>query len=58
MADDRPYEILSHGKPTGLVEPPVDWFLEELIQHMLEREGVWFAIHREAAAYIRAEFGL
>ena len=29
MADDRPYEILQNGKPTGLVELPVDWALDD-----------------------------
>jgi peptidoglycan/xylan/chitin deacetylase (PgdA/CDA1 family) len=29
MADDRPYEILADGKPTGLVELPVDWILDD-----------------------------
>ena len=29
MADDRPYEILANGEPTGLVELPVDWILDD-----------------------------
>ena len=29
MADDRPYEILAQGEPTGLVELPVDWILDD-----------------------------
>jgi peptidoglycan/xylan/chitin deacetylase (PgdA/CDA1 family) len=29
MADDRPYELLANGKPTGLVELPVDWILDD-----------------------------
>ena len=29
MADDRPYEILAHGEPTGLVELPVSWTLDD-----------------------------
>ena len=29
MADDRPYEILAHGEPTGMVELPVDWILDD-----------------------------
>ena len=29
MADDRPYEILAHGKPTGIVELPVEWILDD-----------------------------
>ncbi len=29
MADDRPYEIVANGVPTGLVELPVDWILDD-----------------------------
>ena len=29
MADDRPYEILAAGEPTGMVELPVDWILDD-----------------------------
>lgn len=29
MADDAPYEILSHGKPTGVVEIPVNWIRDD-----------------------------
>ena len=29
MADDRPYELLEDGEPTGVVELPVDWILDD-----------------------------
>jgi peptidoglycan/xylan/chitin deacetylase (PgdA/CDA1 family) len=29
MADDRPYEIMEDGKPTGVVELPVEWLLDD-----------------------------
>ena len=29
MADDRPYEIVADGEPTGFVELPVDWILDD-----------------------------
>jgi peptidoglycan/xylan/chitin deacetylase (PgdA/CDA1 family) len=29
MADDRPYEILADGSPTGVVELPVEWLLDD-----------------------------
>ena len=29
MADDRPYEILANGEPTGFVELPVHWILDD-----------------------------
>ena len=29
MADDRPYELVQDGIPTGIVEIPVDWILDD-----------------------------
>ncbi|MFQ6044985.1 MAG: polysaccharide deacetylase [Gemmatimonadales bacterium] len=29
MADDRPYEIVARGEPTGIVELPVEWILDD-----------------------------
>jgi peptidoglycan/xylan/chitin deacetylase (PgdA/CDA1 family) len=29
MADDRPYELLQEGRPTGMVELPVEWILDD-----------------------------
>jgi len=29
MADDRPYEVNENGEPTGLVELPVEWLLDD-----------------------------
>ena len=29
MAMDEPYEVISHGEATGLVELPVDWILDD-----------------------------
>lgn len=29
MADDRPYEIVANGEPTGIVELPVEWILDD-----------------------------
>jgi len=29
MADDRPYEVNEHGEPTGVVELPVEWLLDD-----------------------------
>jgi peptidoglycan/xylan/chitin deacetylase (PgdA/CDA1 family) len=113
MADDRPYELVADGQPTGMVELPVEWILddaplmnpsgtryspprdvlqvyidefdkayeegtmflltmhphyighrsrivilEELIAHMRQKGDVWFATHRAAADYVRAQAGL
>jgi peptidoglycan/xylan/chitin deacetylase (PgdA/CDA1 family) len=29
MSDDRPYELLQDGQPTGMVELPVEWILDD-----------------------------
>ena len=29
MADDRPYELLQNGEPTGMIELPVEWILDD-----------------------------
>lgn len=29
MADDRPYELMADGQPTGVVELPVEWILDD-----------------------------
>jgi len=113
MADDRPYELLQDGEPTGLVELPVEWILddaplfnplgnrymnprdvlqvwidefekaweertmflltmhphvighrsrivvlEELIDHMKARGGVWFGTHADAARWVREQAGM
>lgn len=113
MADDRPYELLQNGQPTGIVELPVEWILddaplfnpqgnsyssprdvaqvwidefdkayeegtmflltmhphisghrsrivalEQLIRHIQTRRDVWFATHRAAAEYVRAQAGM
>jgi peptidoglycan/xylan/chitin deacetylase (PgdA/CDA1 family) len=31
MADDRPYELLALGQPTGIVELPVSWILDDFV---------------------------
>ena len=113
MADDRPYELLQDGEPTGLVEIPVEWILDDaplfnvqganyasprevaqvwmdefdrardegtmfvltmhphiighrsrivalelLVEHMIQKGGVWFATHRSAAEYVRQAAGM
>ena len=37
MADDRPYEILAHGQPTGVVELPVEWILDDYPYFWMDR---------------------
>ena len=37
MADDRPYEILAAGQPTGIVELPVEWILDDFPYFWMDR---------------------
>ena len=39
MADDRPYEIIAEGKPTGLVELPVEWILDDYAYYSYDRHS-------------------
>lgn len=39
MADDRPYELLYHGAPTGVVELPVEWILDDYPYFAMERHS-------------------
>lgn len=37
MADDSPYEVLSEGKATGVVELPVEWILDDFPYFGMDR---------------------
>lgn len=39
MADDEPYEIVAGGRPTGLVEIPVDWIRDDAPYSTMDRYG-------------------
>ena len=39
MADDRPYEILAAGHPTGIVELPVEWILDDFPYFWMDRSS-------------------
>lgn len=113
MADDRPYELVQAGEPTGLVELPVEWILddapllsprgdrymnprdvlqvwidefegawedrtmflltmhphvighrsrilvlEQLIDHIKAKDGVWFGTHAAAANWVLKQAGM
>jgi peptidoglycan/xylan/chitin deacetylase (PgdA/CDA1 family) len=45
MADDRPYELLQDGEPTGLLELPVSWILDDA--PLLNPQGVRYSSPRE-----------
>lgn len=44
MGDDRPYEILAESQPTGLVELPVEWILDDYSYYSYDRPSS--AYHR------------
>ncbi|MDQ0771708.1 peptidoglycan/xylan/chitin deacetylase (PgdA/CDA1 family) [Streptomyces aurantiacus] len=39
MADDMPYEILSDGRPTGIVEVPMEWIRDDAPYFTMARYG-------------------
>jgi peptidoglycan/xylan/chitin deacetylase (PgdA/CDA1 family) len=39
MADDSPYELLASGRPTGIVELPVEWILDDAPYFNMSRFG-------------------
>lgn len=58
MGDDRPYEIVAEGKPTGLIELPVEWILDDFTYYSYDRPSQ--AYHRmgddEVFQIYKAEF--
>jgi len=54
MADDRPYELLQNGKPTGIVEIPVEWILDDA--PLFDPRGERYASPRDVAQVWIDEF--
>jgi peptidoglycan/xylan/chitin deacetylase (PgdA/CDA1 family) len=54
MADDRPYELLHHGEPTGIVELPVEWILDDA--PLLNPQGDRYSTPREVLQVYIDEF--
>ena len=54
MADDRPYEINANGRPTGLIELPVDWILDDA--PLFNPLGDRYASPREVLEVYKDEF--
>lgn len=54
MADDRPYEITEKGKPTGLVELPVEWMLDDAT--LVDPMGDNYSSPRNVLAVFKDEF--
>jgi peptidoglycan/xylan/chitin deacetylase (PgdA/CDA1 family) len=38
MADDRPYEVMVDGAPTGVVELPVEWIADDFVYFGMDRQ--------------------
>jgi peptidoglycan-N-acetylglucosamine deacetylase len=47
MSDDRPYELMQNGQPTGMVEIPVEWILDDA--PLFNVQGANYASPREVA---------
>jgi len=56
MADDRPYEIVANGQPTGFVELPVDWILDDA--PLMNPLGDRYASPREVLQVYKDEFDI
>jgi peptidoglycan/xylan/chitin deacetylase (PgdA/CDA1 family) len=54
MADDRPYELTQNGQPTGLVELPVEWILDDA--PLFDPRGQSYASPRDVARVWMDEF--
>lgn len=54
MSDDRPYELVQDGQPTGIVEIPVDWILDDA--PLFNVQGANYASPREVAQVWIDEF--
>jgi peptidoglycan/xylan/chitin deacetylase (PgdA/CDA1 family) len=39
MADDDPYEVVADGKPTGIVQLPVEWILDDFPYFWMDRSS-------------------
>ena len=56
MADDRPYEIVASGEPTGLVELPVQWILDDA--PLMNPLGDRYANPRDVLQVYKDEFDM
>lgn len=54
MSDDRPYELLQDGQPTGIVEIPVEWILDDA--PLFNPQGNAYASPRDVAQVWMDEF--
>ena len=45
MADDECYELLADGRPTGVVEVPVEWVRDDAVYLLFNRDPRDAALH-------------
>jgi peptidoglycan/xylan/chitin deacetylase (PgdA/CDA1 family) len=60
MADDSCYELLADGRPTGIVELPVEWIRDDAVYFAMDRQGAArpYATPRSVLQLWRDEFDL
>jgi len=54
MADDRPYELVINGEPSGIIELPVEWILDDA--PLLNPRGDSYTNPREVLQVYKDEF--
>lgn len=54
MSDDRPYELVINGEPSGIVELPVEWILDDA--PLLNPRGDSYTNPRELLQVLKDEF--
>jgi peptidoglycan/xylan/chitin deacetylase (PgdA/CDA1 family) len=54
MSDENPYELMENGKPTGIVELPVEWIMDDA--PLYDPRGTNYASPREVAQVWMDEF--
>jgi peptidoglycan-N-acetylglucosamine deacetylase len=54
MSDDRPYELLVEGNPTGIIELPVEWIMDDA--PLLNPRGNRYSSPREFLQVLKDEF--
>ncbi len=54
MSDENPYELMENGKPTGIVELPVEWIMDDA--PLYDPRGANYASPREVAQVWMDEF--
>jgi peptidoglycan/xylan/chitin deacetylase (PgdA/CDA1 family) len=56
MSDDRPYELVIEGKPSGIVELPVEWILDDA--PLIDPKGIRYTNPREWLQVQKDEFDM